>query len=650
MKRICVAFAAVVFAGMNAHAAPPVSAYGQLPSIDQVAISADGKNIALLRGENQYSVEVRDTAAFALRGQAVPEAGAKFRGVTWSEDGHLLVRASATYDPFANEVAVGSHIGARREKDTTYEFSRIVVLSSTASDPVVLLANDSGLINVATGPARPGTASEPGAVRVGKYTRRGAFAAWTLFRADLSTGKGEVIARGNEHTNDFILNGASEIVGRVDDNDVRNTWTLYAAEGDGWRALQSETNETGADPIIPFTFPDGRFAAIRDGENQDRMALFAIDPRTGASTKLFEDARYDIDGAIVDPHTNVIVGAEYTADFPKQEFFDAQLKSVSAALAKKFPNTYAILEDWDRARASFIVRAQSGPGPASYYLYRPAGDQLMRLGPTYAGLDDAASGQRLALTFKARDGVPIPAYLTTPAGAALKNLPLVVLVHGGPELRDDFSFDWWAAFLASRGYGVLQPNFRGSSGYGRDWARAGYGQWGKLMQNDVSDGVNAMIKAGIADPRRICIVGASYGGYAALAGAAFTPELYRCAVSVSGPSDLAQMLIDEKNQHGRKSAAVDYWKLSIGANTADAKAASPIEAAARVKAPVLILHGRDDTVVPFDQSAHMVSALRDAGKPVTFVELKGDDHWLSFSETRTQMLSEIEKFLAENLN
>src|SRR6185312_7286448 len=171
----------------------------------------------------------------------------------------------------------------------------------------------------------------------------------------------------------------------------------------------------------------------------------------------------------------------------------------------------------------------------------------------FPALANATLGEVRMLTYKARDGADVPAYLTLPPGSNGKNLPLVLFLHGGPESRDDYVFDWFAQFLASRGYAVLQPQFRGSTGFGDAWRKAGYRQWGLRMQDDVTDGVKALVEQGVADAKRVCIVGASYGGYAALAGAAFTPNLYKCVVSMSGPGDLAEFLKSRRKKFGADS-------------------------------------------------------------------------------------------------
>jgi dipeptidyl aminopeptidase/acylaminoacyl peptidase len=213
-------------------------------------------------------------------------------------------------------------------------------------------------------------------------------------------------------------------------------------------------------------------------------------------------------------------------------------------------------------------------------------------------------------------------------------------------------FDWWAAFLASRGYAVVQPNYRGSGGYGLTWENAGHGQWGGLMQTDVEDAIAPLARSGIIDASRVCIVGASYGGYAALAGATLTPDRYKCAVSVAGISDLVEFVTQLEAQEGPESIGSDYERQSIGDRLHDGdhmRAMSPANLAARVQIPILLIHGSNDTVVPIEQSRLMRDRLMEAHKNVRYVELQSDDHWLSKGATRIQMLREVEAFLAQNL-
>jgi dipeptidyl aminopeptidase/acylaminoacyl peptidase len=264
-------------------------------------------------------------------------------------------------------------------------------------------------------------------------------------------------------------------------------------------------------------------------------------------------------------------------------------------------------------------------------------------------------GEVITIEYKARDGLKIPGLITWPTGVApeeRKNLPLVVMPHGGPEAYDAVGFDWLAQFLANEGYAVLQPNFRGSAGFGMVFRQAGRGQWGRKMQDDITDGANALAKMGWVDPNRICIVGWSYGGYAALAGGALTPDLYKCVASIAGVSNLREMLATERRLHGSRSRTVTYWEEQIGDPDKDREAidaVSPSRLADRFSAPVLLVHGIDDTTVPVQQSDMMNDALKNAKKTVQYIRIKGDDHGLVDNGSRRSVLTSLAEFLAKHI-
>jgi len=261
----------------------------------------------------------------------------------------------------------------------------------------------------------------------------------------------------------------------------------------------------------------------------------------------------------------------------------------------------------------------------------------------------------LEIKYQARDGLSIQAILTLPPGYNQDTdppLPAIVMPHGGPAAYDRFDFDWMAQYFANRGYAVLQPNFRGSTGFGLAFERAGDGEWGGKMQDDITDGVKALASSNYIDPNRVCIAGASYGGYAALAGAVFTPELYECVVAIAPVADLNRMLRDERRQSGKDHWVISYWEnvMSDGdARRQKLDSISPVKFAENVQAPVLLLHGDDDTVVPFSQSKAMERALKRADKSVELVRLKGEDHWLSVADTRLQTLRAMDRFMSEHL-
>ena len=226
--------------------------------------------------------------------------------------------------------------------------------------------------------------------------------------------------------------------------------------------------------------------------------------------------------------------------------------------------------------------------------------------------------------------------------------------HGGPEARDSYGYDFFVQFLAWRGYAVFQPNFRGSEGSGRTFANAGRRQWGRRMQDDVTDGVMRLIESGTADRNRMCIVGASYGGYAALAGATLTPDLYKCAVSIAGVTDLLDLLAAERRNAGRGSTRYSYSMALIGDPERDRDeliAVSPARQASRVNIPILLIHGSEDSIVPFEQSETMRDALQEAGKQVELIRLEDEGHaWSNWSrENRQRLLEETDRFLARHL-
>jgi len=235
-----------------------------------------------------------------------------------------------------------------------------------------------------------------------------------------------------------------------------------------------------------------------------------------------------------------------------------------------------------------------------------------------------------------------------PPDRPAKNLAVIVFPHGGPQASDTLEFEWWAQALAAQGYAVLQPNYRGSD-LSRKWVESGYDEWGRKMQTDLSDGLSYLAAQGIADPRRACIVGASYGGYAALAGVSIQSGVYRCAVAVAGISDPSNFLrwVMRKESGGAR-LGVRYWERFLGVDSPNDKkldAISPLRHADRITVPLMLVHGRDDTTVPYDQSQDLAKALKRLGRPAEFITLNKEDHYLSRGATRLQMLQSSVEFL-----
>jgi dipeptidyl aminopeptidase/acylaminoacyl peptidase len=292
------------------------------------------------------------------------------------------------------------------------------------------------------------------------------------------------------------------------------------------------------------------------------------------------------------------------------------------------------------------VRASSDVDEGTYYLFDVSQRHLIKVGTSHPDTDPATIGHMQSISYPAQDGTTIPGYLTTPPGQRAEHLPLIVMPHGGPIARDSWGYDFLRAFLVSRGYAVLQMNFRGSSGYGEKWLYdARQELWGGLTYSDIIDGARWAVKQGIADPSKLCIVGWSFGGYAALLAATRNSDLFRCSVSIAGVSDLSMLERQDLNFIGGAST-----RDQIGTNSAKLKADSPRNSAANVNIPLLMIHGDNDVQVNVEQSIAMDRALTKAQRPHEFILIKGADHQMSRESDRTTLLTAIDKFLATSLH
>lgn len=475
----------------------------------------------------------------------------------------------------------------------------------------------------------------------------------SVFRVDVATGDIETSEKGIVGTVGFILDGHAHAAARLDRHGKELQYDLSLPSGGEWSVAATFDILGDAAASLEGVTVDGNAIGVRRAGAQGTEILdrFEISSRKFGDP-LFSDPQYDLAGVPKDDWTGQIVGVRYIDDSMRFRYFDPVRADIQRKLEKALPDQTVEITSNSSSGDEYIVRTEGVRQPPTFHLLHARSSQLETLLPAYPGLTSADLGAMKPYPYKSRDGLDIHAYLTLPPGKTPSNLPTVIFPHGGPGARDQLAFDWWAQFMTSRGYAVLQPNFRGSTGYGVTFRDAGNGQWGRKMQDDITDGVQKLVADGIADPKRICIVGASYGGYAALAGVTFTPGLYACAISVAGVSDLPSIIgFDMKRSDDNRVVDAQLNTL-IGdrwSGEEHLKEVSPAFHAKDVKVPVLLIHCANDLTVPIVQSEEEQTALQKAGKNVQFIAIDGDDHYLELSKTRIQMLKAVEAFLAANI-
>ena len=618
-----------------AAAPPPVAAFGQLPTISDIAVSPDGQHWAGLIGTpTGTQIQVRRTSD----GELIAVTGAeksKLRAIQWVGNGHLVITITTT----------GRVIDLA---DTSKrEWTMLMALDLNGDRRWrQLLGNLENAMNVSAGPAVSLVIDgEPVlVVPVIRFVEH--VGALSLAQVRMKTGAARVTDVGNPETVDWLVGSNGRPAARADYEPGTGLWTLHARQGDRMVKVHAEKALVDLPNLVSFGRDAGTALLSRkvDGEWSDYLVTLATGAMSGPEASLAGNE------VLIDRASRTVIGTRSTSlEAETYTMFDPVDQRLLRGLVKAFPGEVVRLESWSDDRQVLIVSVEGAENGASLFLINRAKGTADALALRYAGLPPDLIAPVTTLTYKAADGPAIPAYLTLPRGRPAKGLPLIVLAHGGPASRDMPGFDWWAQALASRGYAVLQPQFRGSSGFGSAHLEAGFGEWGRKMQSDLSDGVRHLVAAGTVDKGRVCIVGASYGGYAAMAGVTLETGVYRCASAVAGVSDLRRMLGSDARDAGTsRSASVRYWQRFMGAkgpSDDSIDAWSPARLAHKVMVPLQLIHGKDDTVVPIAQSRMMLDAMKAAGKAVDWLEMAGEDHWLSRPATRIAMLEAQIAFL-----
>lgn len=470
-----------------------------------------------------------------------------------------------------------------------------------------------------------------------------------VYRLNLGTGKTELVAKNPGNVIDWLTDNDGRVrVAMVADG--LNQVLLYRdSEQDEFKPILTTDFRTQVAPVA-FTFDDKRLLTLSNLE-RDKLALVELDPATAKETKqLYEHPEVDLAGVQRSKHRKVVEGVVFVTDRVRYAFFDPQREALQKSLEAQFPDMSVSIVDRSKDENRLLIRVSSDRNPGAYYAYDVPSQQLTKLADVRPWIKPDQMAAMQPIQYSSRDGKTIHGYLTLPIGMPAKGLPIVVNPHGGPEARDVWGYNPEVQFLANRGYGVLQMNFRNSTGYGRKFWESGFKQWGRgAMQDDISDGVQWLIKEGIADPKRVSIYGASYGGYAALAGLAFTPDLYAAGVSYVGPSNLFTLL-NSIPPYWEPMRQEMYAKIGNPEQEKDfMRSISPLFFVDQIKAPLFVAQGANDPRVKKPESDQIVEALRQRDIPVPYMVKANEGHGFHNEENQYDFYRALEAFLAEHL-
>ena len=490
-----------------------------------------------------------------------------------------------------------------------------------------------------------------------EYNGKGTLEYVGLRRLNTVTGRSERVETPALHTQFWMLDhqGQPRFAAAANGN-IESYWYRDPATS-AWRKLvEFDGYKGGQGAFTPIAFgPDGTLYVTTDASGKEEVHEFDFAANRVAPKALIKVDNFDFRGSLVTTRDKLL-GVRMLSDARSNEWFNADMKAIQQRINAKLPDNVNLVSVAARAETPWVlVESYSDIQPRLTLLFNSATGELKKIGASHARIDPAQMGRKELVRYKARDGLTIPAWLTLPHGSDRKNLPLVVLVHGGPYVRGgEWSFDPQAQFLASRGYAVLEPEYRGSTGFGVKHYKAGWKQWGLKMQDDIADGAKWAIAEGIVDPQRICIAGASYGGYATLMGLVNDPGLYKCGVNWLGVTDIGLManghwrfdddMTDTYKRYGMPDLVGDPVK-----DAAQFTATSPIAQAARIKQPLLMAYGGADRRVPVIHGRKFYDAVKAGNPNVELVEYDEEGHGWYLPKTRIDFWTRVEKFLDQNI-
>lgn len=468
------------------------------------------------------------------------------------------------------------------------------------------------------------------------------------YRLNIVTGELEMLAENPGNISRWITDHNGKLRMAITTDGVNTSLLYRATEADEWETILTTNYKESLSPLF-FTFDNKNiYASSNIGRDKSAIVIFDIEKKEETEV-LYEHPEVDVSDLNYSRKRKVLTSISYTTAKSGRVYLDKQTEEMFKSLEQKLKGYEVFTSASNKAEDKFIVRTYSDKSLGAFYFYDAKTDDLTLIEEVSPWLDENELCDMTPVQYTSRDGLTIHGYLTLPKGVEAKNLPVVINPHGGPWARDNWGFNPEVQFLANRGYAVLQMNFRGSVGYGRAFFEASFKQWGKTMQDDITDGVNWLIKEGIADPERVAIYGGSYGGYATLAGLTFTPDLYACGVDYVGVSNLFTFM----------GTIPPYWEpflemmYEMVGNPEEDKelmeAASPVMHADKIKVPLFIAQGAKDPRVNIDESDQMVAAMKERGIEVEYMVEAEEGHGFRNEENRFKFYRAMESFLNKHI-
>jgi len=469
-----------------------------------------------------------------------------------------------------------------------------------------------------------------------------------VYRLNVNSGDMHVVAENPGNVTGWQTDWDGRIRLATTTDGVNSTLLYRKTEADKFAPVLTTSFKETASPLF-FTF-DNQYVYMASNLGRDKTAIVKYDIENKKELeKIYEHPEVDVANLLSSRKRKIITGVSYSTEKSHYQFFDKQREALQSDIEKRLPGYEVAVAGMSKDEDKCLVRSYSDRSLGAYYFYDLKTKVFKKLADVSPWIKEGEMAEMKPIQYQSRDGLTIHGYLTLPKGVAPKGLPVVVNPHGGPWYRDSWGYNPEVQFLANRGYAVLQMNFRGSTGYGRKFWEASFKQWGKTMQNDISDGVQWLIKQGVADPKRVGIYGGSYGGYATLAGLAFTPELYACGVDYVGVANLFTFM----------KAIPPYWKPflemlyeMVGNPEKDdalLRAASPVFHVDKIKAPLLVAQGANDPRVNKNESDQMVAGLKARGIDVPYMVKDNEGHGFHNEENRFDFYHAMEEFLGKHL-